>query len=189
MSSETKAKDAVEFLIDQHNQVKALFEQITNGLPTERRQPFEAVVRALAVHETAEEEVVWPVVRQRVPNGDTLAKRRMAEEDQAKKALSGLEKVDPASTDFGPLFARVRDIVLEHATHEEREVFPLLREHQTPDMLDAMRKAIIAAEATAPTHPHANAPESAVGNMVMGPFVAVADRVRDALRGSKKQSP
>src|SRR5437763_479060 len=148
MSSDTQAKDAVDFLIDQHNQVKALFEQITNGLPTERRQPFEAVVRALAVHETAEEEVVWPVVRKRVPNGETLVRARLDEEDQAKKALSGLEKIDPSSVDFAPLFARVRDIVLEHAQHEERDVFPLLRQHQDAQMLDAMRKAIVAAEGT-----------------------------------------
>lgn len=189
MTSQTQAKDAVDFLIEQHNEVKSLFQQITSGSPASRRQPFEAVVRALAVHETAEEEVMWPVVRKRVPNGDALVKARIGEEDQAKKALSGLEKVDPASDDFLPLFKRVADIVLEHAQHEEREVFPQLREHQDATMLEAMRKALVAAETTAPTHPHASAPESAVGNMVMGPFVAVADRVRDALRGSSKQSP
>src|SRR5689334_5322971 len=129
MTSETQANDAVDFLIEQHNQVKSLFEQIASATPANRRQPFEAVVRALAVHETAEEEVVWPVVRKRVPNGAELAKARMEEEDQAKKALSGLEKVDPGSDDFIPLFTRVAEMVLEHAQHEERDVFPQLRRH------------------------------------------------------------
>jgi hemerythrin superfamily protein len=140
-------------------------------------------VRMLAVHETAEEEVVYPVVQHKIPNGEQIANARRAEEDQAKKALSGLDKIDPASDDFLPLFRQVTSIVAEHAANEEREVFPALREHQDEQMLDAMRRALVAAEATAPTHPHPSAPESAIGNMVMGPFVAIADRVRDALRG------
>jgi hypothetical protein len=38
------------------------------------------------------------------------------------------------------------------------------------------------AEKFAPTHAHRMAPESAVGNLLVGPFVAMVDRVRDAIR-------
>jgi hypothetical protein len=48
-----------------------------------------------------------------------------------------------------------------------------------------MRTSLEAAEAMAPTHPHPHGAESAVGNMVVGPFVAVVDKVRDALRSRK----
>ena len=34
----------------------------------------------------------------------------------------------------------------------------------------------------APTRPHEAAPESAVGNAVVGPFAALVDRARDAIR-------
>jgi hemerythrin superfamily protein len=149
--------------------------------PSHRREHFEALVRLLAVHETAEEEVVYPVVR-RVPDGDAVATARLAEEDQAKKALSGLEKVDPASDDFMPLFAQIEPMISAHADAEEREVFPALLENEEPEQLVAMRKRLELAEKAAPTHPHAGAPESAMGNMAIGPFIAIADRVRDALR-------
>jgi hemerythrin superfamily protein len=181
MTTHDNAQDVVEFLLAQHKTVRTLFDRIADATPTMRREPFETLVRMLAVHETAEEEVVYPVFAQKVPGGKDIANARRAEEDQAKKALSGLDKVDPASDDFLPLFTPVRTMVAEHAANEEREVFPALRQYQDDDMLVSMRRAVEAAEATAPTHPHAHAPSSAAGNLVMGPFVAIADRVRDAL--------
>jgi hypothetical protein len=39
-----------------------------------------------------------------------------------------------------------------------------------------------AAQRMAPTRAHGHSPESATGNVVLGPFVAVADRTRDAIR-------
>jgi hypothetical protein len=43
-----------------------------------------------------------------------------------------------------------------------------------------MRKAVKFAESVAPTRPHPGV-ESAPANMLAGPFVAMVDRVRDAL--------
>src|SRR4051812_42270614 len=119
----TKTNNAVDFLLEQHATVRRLFAEITNAPASGRGEPFEAVVRLLAVHETAEEEVVYPVVKRKVPNGDAIVKARREEEDRAKKALSGLEKIDPASDDFMPLFTQVKQMVDEHASNEEREVF------------------------------------------------------------------
>ncbi len=73
-------------------------------------------------------------------------------------------------------------MVASHAQLEEREIFPRLRESHSREELERMAKGVQAAEAVAPTHPHPRGPESAVGNVVVGPFVAVADRVRDAIR-------
>jgi hemerythrin superfamily protein len=125
VSTANQQQDVVQLLIAQHNEVRALIEHTKAAVGPARRAPFEKLVRLLAVHETAEEEVVYPVVRRHVP----LA-------------------------------------------------------NQDTDKLVAMRKQLEVAEKVAPTHPHAGAPESAAGNLVMGPFVAIADRVRDALRGA-----
>lgn len=43
-----------------------------------------------------------------------------------------------------------------------------------------MAKAVRAAEAVAPTHPHQGV-ESPTKNVAVGPVAAVADRVRDAI--------
>ena len=45
-----------------------------------------------------------------------------------------------------------------------------------------MATGVRAGESLGPTHPHPRGPESAVGNILFGPFVAMVDRVRDAIR-------
>lgn len=49
-------------------------------------------------------------------------------------------------------------------------------------MLERMGSAARLAESFAPTHPHPHGPDSALGNIAVGPMVAVIDRTRDALR-------
>ncbi len=184
-NEESQNLDVVEFLLAQHLEVRQLFAQLQQATGETRKEPFQRLVQLLAVHETAEEEVVYPVVRSSVPDGDAVADARTAEEDEAKKALSELETLDVTSAEFDQKLEAFRAMVIQHAENEEREVFPRLREAQDPDQLRTMAKAVQAAERLAPTHPHPHAPESAVGNIVVGPFVAIVDRVRDAIRNAR----
>lgn len=51
----------------------------------------------LAVHETAEEEIVHPAARRALPDGEAIVKARLQEENEAKKALAELERLDCSS--------------------------------------------------------------------------------------------
>ncbi|MFF5232771.1 hypothetical protein [Dactylosporangium sp. NPDC000521] len=108
---------------------------------------------------------------------------RLAEERQAKETLTVLVEggVDADRFDAGILL--LRDAVLEHARHEERSEFPLLREHVPAERLRTLATALKAAEAVAPARPHPGT-ESAKANLAAGPVLAVADRVRDAIRSA-----
>lgn len=117
-----------------------------------------------------------------VDDGDTLADARIAEESEAKEAHSELEDLGVEHPDFDSKLRSFQQMVLTHADKEENEVFPELRESHSPEQLETMARGVHAAESFAPTHPHPHGPDSAVGNMAVGPFVAVADRVRDAIR-------
>jgi hypothetical protein len=87
MPDVTKEEDAVDFLLSQHAQVHQLFATIETGSQEDRDGAFEMLVRLLAVHETAEEMVLYPVVRAKVPGGAELVDARTAEEDKAKKMV------------------------------------------------------------------------------------------------------
>ena len=178
--------DVVQFLLRQHQEVRQLFTQLGQGGGEARREPFQRLVQLLAVHETAEEEVVYPVVRSSVPDGGRLADARTSEEDEAKKALSELEQIDVTAPEFDQKLEDFPRMVTEHAENEERLVFPRLRESQDPQQLLTMTKAVQAPERLAPFHPHPHGPESAVGNIVVGPFVAIVDKVRDAIRNARQ---
>ena len=143
--------------------------------------------RMLAVHETAEEEVVYPALRKTGADGARIAEARLAEEAEAKQALVKLESIDPKDAAFAAEIQALGKAATAHAEAEEREVFPRLRQSALADTLATMGKALQRAEAAAPTHPHPHAPgsESASGNLMAGPFLAIVDRVRDALHSKK----
>ena len=60
-------------------------------------------------------------------------------------------------------------------------MFPLLEKSTDETLRKRMGAALTVAEGIAPTHPHKTAPKSAVGNLVVGPFVSMVDRARDAI--------
>ncbi|KEF05885.1 MULTISPECIES: hemerythrin domain-containing protein [Streptomyces] len=177
----TPETDVVALLMAQHGQIRDLFDEVEQSTGDARRDAFRRLVRMLAVHETAEEEVVHPYVKRAADGGDDIVADRLAEEKTAKQALSALDGMDVEDAAFLPRLLSLRTDVMEHARAEERYEFSQLRRLNDPGRLAAMAKAVKAAEAIAPTHPHPGV-ESGAANAVLGPMAAVVDRTRDAVR-------
>lgn len=174
--------DVVAVLERQHADVRDMFASLRSEPDAES---FAVVVRLLTAHETAEELVVYPVVRSDVPDGAALADARLEEERAAREQLAELESIGVGHPAFPELFGRFADDVLRHATNEERQVFPLLRQELSEQRRFEMAAELEVAESTAPTHAHRHAPTSAIGNRVVGPFVSIVDRLRDAFRARR----
>jgi hemerythrin superfamily protein len=182
MADQTGRKpDVVEFLENQHEEIRALFSQLNTAPENQRDELFGCLVRLLAVHETAEEMVVHPEAR-RADDGDPIVELRLGEESEAKRMLADLENMGTGHPEFTTALAKFEQAVLDHAEKEEEEEFPLLYEVHDEEVLTRMAGAVEVAESIAPTHPHPHGPESASGNLLVGPFVSIVDRVRDALR-------
>lgn len=174
--------DVVDFLKSQHREVESLLDQVEKGTGEGQKDAFQCLVRLLAVHETAEEEVVHPLAKQ-ANGGQPIVDSRLSEESEAKEVLAGLEKLDVGSSEFNQKFSSFASDVRSHASHEEQEEFPLITASNEPEQRERLAKMVEMAEKTAPTHPHPHGPDSAVGNLLVGPFASIADRVKDALRG------
>jgi hemerythrin superfamily protein len=172
--------DVVALLKAQHEQVKGLFQQVITTMGSQRTEAFNELRRLLAVHETAEEEIVHPRAREVMANGDQVVEQRLAEERAAKETLGQLEDLDIESTQFETAFRRFQKDVLAHAEAEERLEFVELSAGLDRSQLERMRKAYALAERVAPTHPHAGV-ESQAANLVTGPFVAMLDRAHDLI--------
>lgn len=179
--------DVVSFLKQQHEQVKSLFQRVFDSTGDAREEAFVALRRLLAVHETAEEEVVHPRARKSIPDGDSIVSARLEEENEAKKTLSELEKLDVNSTEFETQLRAFQADVVQHAEAEEHQEFSRLEQELEPEQLESMRRAAELAESTAPTHPHAGV-ESRAANMLAGPFASMIDRARDLMTGKKSDA-
>ena len=178
----TTSSDVVELLASQHQQVKILLSRVASS-PTgdTADESFCELRRMIAVHETAEEEIVYPAVRATGEDGRRVAEARTAEEAEGTAVLAKLEKMTPGSAEFSRMFEDFRKAVLKHAEAEEAEVFPILRK-QPADKRENMAKAFAYAEKVAPTHAHPHTGTSATAKLVAGPALAIIDRVRDALQ-------
>jgi hemerythrin superfamily protein len=170
--------EVVEILLGQHAEIRDLLYRVEKSGD---QSIFEELVRLLAVHETAEEEVVYPSLRRSDPAVSSAIDLRVTEEERAKADLANLEGMTVEAEDFAAAFAFFRRDVESHTEAEEASIFPALS-GQDDDELVRIGKLLRLAESVAPTHLHPDEPSADTANIVLGPFVAVADRVRDALR-------
>lgn len=179
--------DVVALLMRQHGDIRNLFDEVEATTGEERRDAFRRLVRLLAVHETAEEEVVHPFARRGLSGGEQVVGDRLAEERAAKEKLSALDDMDTDDPQFMPRLRELRTAVQEHARAEERYEFTHIRRSTDVTNLAAMAKAIKAAEAMAPTRPHPGV-ESAAANVALGPVAALMDRTKDTVRKAMGKS-
>lgn len=176
------ADDVVSFLKKQHEEIKSCFERVSSATGEQKQDEFDHLRRLLAVHETAEEEIVHPRAKREIANGEQVVDARLQEENEAKHVLSELEKLDVNSGEFSQKFESFRTDVISHAEAEEHEEFNQLAGELDEDQLSRMRRAVEIAESTAPTRPHPGV-ESASANMLAGPFASMLDRARDLISG------
>lgn len=174
----------VKLLLEDHQEVRDLFDRFKEAGEDEWGALFSTLTNHLVRHEVAEEEILYPEVRRALPDGDLLADARITEQSEAEKLLAQLEGMGPGHEDFPTCLARLRLAVLDHASQEERHVFPPLAEALEPDRMNQLGQRYEKAKAAAPTHPHPHAPDKPPGNLILGPVAALVDRLRDVMRST-----
>src|SRR4051812_16846772 len=174
--------DVIAAVLADHATIKTMMNDVSVAGP-DKEDRFRRLVAKLAVHETAEEEVVHPMARG-LAGGDEVVDRRLEEESKGKSGLAALERMGVDAPEFDAKFDEIREEILRHAEQEEQEELPLLDREVDGDRLVQAARVFRAAEKVAPTHAHEHSPESATGNVLVGSFVAIADRARDAMHGA-----
>ena len=114
--------NAIDFLIKEHNRVRALMADISDPshqFDTQRKR-FELLSQELLRHETMEHTIWYPYFKNELP--DTV-KHLVSEEKSAEKAI---HKIDALKTQeaWEENFQKFMDDVEHHAKEEENELFP-----------------------------------------------------------------
>lgn len=172
---------ATALLRERHTEVKGMFDELLQSNGNQRQELFDCLRATLAVHETAEEIVIHPRVRSFGAEAAKAVDARLAEEKEAKRVLADLERMGADDPTFLAHVGALREAAVAHAEAEEREIFPRIEERCSLDEQRSMGERIRRAERLAPTHPHPHGPSGGVGNMLVGPFAAMVDKVRDAI--------
>jgi hemerythrin superfamily protein len=184
---EVMAKDALSLLENDHRTVEKLFDRYRQaGDPTQKRLVAEDIIKELSVHASIEEEILYPVVAEVLPDGERLAQEARDEHRTVKELLSELEDLDPAGARFDERVRSLIDDVTHHVAEEEGQMFPRLRQALPKKRLKVMGEALGVARLVAPTRPHPKLPDTPPANVVVGAAVAVVDRARDVARDVRR---
>jgi hypothetical protein len=162
------SRDVTVVLTRQHNQVRALLEQLqalpshkTGGSAADlsaRKSIVDMITIRLSRHETTEEKYLWPAVRKALEEGGALADEALSQEQQGTQTLDELGGLGPDTDRFDECVEQLVAQCRKHVAFEEK-VFALLRDALPEDQRERLGRKIETATAKAPARPHKRAPK------------------------------
>jgi len=190
--------DVFEVLGAAHREVEQMLDQMQSMMNSPGQPPSElrdqggwladAVISAVSQHEAAEEKYFWPLVKEKVADGHSLAVGGIDQETEGKKVLTELDGMAPGDPQFIPLMHKFTHAARAHIAYEEQQVWPGLRAVLSAEEAADLGEKLARATKAGPTRPHRHtAPDPAVLK-VAGPALVASDKRRDALSGRDDQN-
>ncbi|MEU6865496.1 hemerythrin domain-containing protein [Streptomyces sp. NPDC046876] len=181
--------NVIDELMADHREVEEMFSRI-QGMMTgggqELRNLIDEMTIELVRHSVAEEQYLYPAVREHVEGGGAMADKEIEDHGRVEKMLKQLEKMGPDDAQMSPLIRQLMDEVASHVQDEETNLFPMLRRACTPQQLDDLGDKIRRAKSMAPTRPHPAAPSTPMASKLLAPGAGLVDRARDFVTGRGK---
>ncbi|MER7537580.1 hemerythrin domain-containing protein [Streptomyces sp. NPDC097704] len=180
--------NVIDELMADHREVEEMFGRMqsmaTGG--QELRDLIDEVTIELVRHSVAEEQYLYPAVREHIEGGGPMADKEIEDHARVEKMLKQLEKTSTDDAQMSPLLRQLMDEVTAHVRDEETNLFPMLRRACTPQQLDELGDKIRRAKSMAPTRPHPAAPSSPTASKLLAPGAGLVDRARDFMTGRGK---
>ena len=177
--------NVIEELAADHRDILELLErlQAATAAAHVRDSLLARVTAELTGHTSAEEQYIYPTVREFVPDGAALADQELADHARIEALLRKLEHAPDRGGEFDELLGQLIAEVGAHMSDEEERLFPALARACSPDALDELGRTVRTAKVSAPTHPHPAAPHTPPGNILIDPALGLVDRARDHFSG------
>jgi hypothetical protein len=138
----------------------------------------EEVVMNLVRHFVAEDQYLYPEVRDCLDRGDDIAETNFAADRDAEDKLKQLEDSDLTAQRLTVLWAELRSAFAAH-TDRQDGIFAALESACSTERLAHLGDQVLGAEQLAPTRPRSIAPSSPRWNKVTSLVEGYVDHVRD----------
>jgi hemerythrin superfamily protein len=174
--------DAIRLLEKDHREVEQLFERYRRASdPKAKNRLIEQITEALSKHMAAEEQALYPVLRDGIPDGKSLMRDAVKEHREARGLLAEIASSAMGSFDMDAKVATLRLAIDHHVKDEEEKIFPRMRESMDAKTISAIGTRIAAAKKSSPAEPSRSAAKNSPGKTVRGVVSAAADRVSGLL--------
>lgn len=119
--------DWLSMALDHHDEIRSCFDRAVAATGTTARiEAMERLAKVLNGHSLAEEIVLYPALADEGEKGDAMM--GYTEQAATKMEMAELERLDPTSDDWTDQIQKIREAVLHHMYHEEKDWFPELKE-------------------------------------------------------------
>ncbi|MFB7668860.1 hemerythrin domain-containing protein [Kitasatospora sp. NPDC056138] len=148
--------DAIVLLKEDHKEVRRLFREFgsADAEKTEVKADLVSrIVEALTVHAYIENEVMYPTVRERVPDLERDILESYEEHHVADLLCAELDAMTPDDERFDAKATVLIETVGHHIQEEENDWFPKVREALGRKELQEIGARMLEARATAPHRP------------------------------------
>jgi hemerythrin superfamily protein len=115
-----------ELLLMDHTKADILFMEILGSNdPHKIQEYFGQLYKDIKAHGTAEEQIVYPAVRQYYEHTQEI----YAQTDEVMEMLDEIKLINPSSSEFKAKIEQLRTAVRTHINQEEKDIFPKLRDN------------------------------------------------------------
>jgi hemerythrin superfamily protein len=150
------SSDAIVILKNDHKEVRRLFrkfEQAGDGADATKARLVDQILEALTVHTYIENEVVYPAIRERLPDLDDDILESYEEHHVADVLCMELVPMSPDNERFDAKVTVLIESVEHHIEEEEEEWFPKVREALGRKELQDLGARVEKARKKAPRRP------------------------------------
>lgn len=176
----------INLIKNDHKNVQGLFEKFRRlTAPKERYTVGTQIIKQLSIHASAEEEVLYPAIRNFTPDGYRIADHSTNEHQTVKELLYKADNMDVNDPNYVSIMLKAIEDTDHHIKEEEMDILPKFEKSVSPQTLDDLSKQFERAKDTAPTRPHPAAPNKPPFNIPLNMGTAPIDKLRDTLEGRK----
>jgi hypothetical protein len=147
MATETRPKDGLQLLADDHRKVEDLFEQFEKASGASAKEKIvRQICTELKVHSMIEEEIYYPEIRGKVEDADL--DEAYVEHDGAKLLINELEAAEPDESYYDAKVKVLQEQIEHHVKEEEKQRDNLFQQTRAADVdLEALGERLAARKA------------------------------------------
>jgi hypothetical protein len=185
MTATGRNTDLISAITDTRRELEGLLQEVESGVtsPEHRRQLADHLITELVAHAVAEEQYLYPAVRQHLPDGKQIADAAHAAHAEAEQVMITLQNMSPVDARFE---LSLSTLIADTRRHIDDDLPSRLGQACPAAELRELGDKFCEAKQNAPGRPHPSAEERKPGKLILDPGDALVEKVRAALSKTEK---
>jgi hemerythrin-like domain-containing protein len=186
-----RSDDLISVLTQDHHELRQLLTELENlcGGERLRRTLTDQLIVEVVRHAVAEECYLYPVARERLPDGELMVEQALADHHRLERLLQRLEAPEVPDDQFARLMSWLITDARHHIDYEDDRIFPLLADCVSEEELVELGKKAQQSKSCAPSRVSHKAEGRPLVQVLLRSGAGLVERVRDYLCGRDKPYP